>query len=420
MGTKAILIGGKLTIQNTLYVAKNGDNATAVRNRMDKPYLTILEATNNALPGDTVYVYPGTYNEGSADITASDVQYWYEDGAHVICNFEVISDFAQPKNIWVDGAGTFETVGVNFGKAPVWTNNALSTIYFRGKELIGRTNGLQLLALDPTIPFDIKVDTITTQLQYGVFLRGNIHGILDFNSINSPPASAIVLSAVGTDLVRREIFINGGTITTQVTGFGGGAIGTFNMFNTLTHYNNITIEHSVGVNGGLIDIWSGFNYFNNCNGTTNIGYGVRTGSGNSVNRFVNCNWVSDHQAFRSLGTTNNEIVGGILQSNDVASLVGTCVLLANTSELDIQGTVIDQLSPNVLHSVIRATNNNLRVSNVKMVGDGISIDSAVAQNISVELPCTTNVPVSINITNVVAGTNIIVDPNVRRNTQTIY
>jgi hypothetical protein len=416
MGTSAILSGGKVIIQNTLYVAKNGDNATALRNRMDKPYLTILEATNNALPGDTVYVYPGTYNEGSADITASDVQYWYEDGAHVICNFEVISDFAQAKNIWVDGAGTFEVVGTNFGKGVVWTDNALSTIYLRCKSIIGRTNGIQLLNLDPASDFDVKFDTLFTALQYGIFLRGNIKGSIDFNIIDSPSASGIVASGTGTDRVRRQIFINGGLIRSAINGFAGGVIFTINTFGTVIHWNNISIEHRVATAGGIVDLWSGSNIFTNCDGTSESGYGVFSHV-DSTNRFVNCVWQSNNRAFRSINTSSNELIGGLLISFD--TLTNAVLFLANTSEIDIQDTVLQQLNSDPLLRVIRVANNNLRIRGVKMLSQGLSVDSVAPQNIGVELPCTTNAPVSVNITNVVAGTNIIVDSNVRRNTTTI-
>ena len=34
----------KVTIQNTLYVAKNGNDSSGTRNRLDKPFLTIFAA----------------------------------------------------------------------------------------------------------------------------------------------------------------------------------------------------------------------------------------------------------------------------------------------------------------------------------------------------------------------------------------
>ena len=52
-----------ITIQNTLYVAKNGDDSKGKRNRLDKPFLTCNGAKNAAQSGDTIYVFAGTYDE---------------------------------------------------------------------------------------------------------------------------------------------------------------------------------------------------------------------------------------------------------------------------------------------------------------------------------------------------------------------
>jgi len=65
----ASMIGaGALEIKagNTLYVdAVNGDNASAVAGRFDKPYLTIAAAIGAASANDLVLVRPGTYDETS-------------------------------------------------------------------------------------------------------------------------------------------------------------------------------------------------------------------------------------------------------------------------------------------------------------------------------------------------------------------
>ena len=40
---------------------KNGNNGTALPDRLDKPYLTIPAAITAATAGDTIVVRPGTY-----------------------------------------------------------------------------------------------------------------------------------------------------------------------------------------------------------------------------------------------------------------------------------------------------------------------------------------------------------------------
>lgn len=58
VGASSVLTG------NTLWVDKvNGNDGTAVRGRLDKPYLTISAAITAASSGDVVLVLAGTYNE---------------------------------------------------------------------------------------------------------------------------------------------------------------------------------------------------------------------------------------------------------------------------------------------------------------------------------------------------------------------
>ena len=56
--------GGNDTLfENTLYVAKNGNDATGARNNASFPFLTIGAAIAASLVGDAILVSPGTYDE---------------------------------------------------------------------------------------------------------------------------------------------------------------------------------------------------------------------------------------------------------------------------------------------------------------------------------------------------------------------
>jgi len=56
--------GGDINTGNVLWVDSIfGDDATALTNRQDKPYLTIEQALNDSTNGDTVIVRPGEYDE---------------------------------------------------------------------------------------------------------------------------------------------------------------------------------------------------------------------------------------------------------------------------------------------------------------------------------------------------------------------
>ncbi len=52
-----------VTLAQTLWVAKNGNDGTALPGRLDKPYLTIQAALDAAGDGTSIFVMPGLYSE---------------------------------------------------------------------------------------------------------------------------------------------------------------------------------------------------------------------------------------------------------------------------------------------------------------------------------------------------------------------
>lgn len=53
----------ELNVGNSVFVSKSGDDATGVRGRFDRQFLTIQAAVNAWQEGDTIIIYPGTYDE---------------------------------------------------------------------------------------------------------------------------------------------------------------------------------------------------------------------------------------------------------------------------------------------------------------------------------------------------------------------
>lgn len=53
----------EIGLANTLWVSKDGNDSTGLRERLDKPFLTCTAAKAAAQSGDTIKVGPGTYNE---------------------------------------------------------------------------------------------------------------------------------------------------------------------------------------------------------------------------------------------------------------------------------------------------------------------------------------------------------------------
>jgi hypothetical protein len=80
-----------LPVANTLFVSKSGSDATGIRGRLDKPFLTIRGALNAASSGDLIMVYPGTYEETSPISLAKGVNYSFIGNGTVQLNTSVTS-----------------------------------------------------------------------------------------------------------------------------------------------------------------------------------------------------------------------------------------------------------------------------------------------------------------------------------------
>lgn len=60
-----------VTVSNTLFVDENGDDATAIKGRLDKPYRTLYAAKTGSTSGDTIYVFPQTITYDNRNATGN-------------------------------------------------------------------------------------------------------------------------------------------------------------------------------------------------------------------------------------------------------------------------------------------------------------------------------------------------------------
>ena len=133
--------------QSYLWVALNGNNATAQRGRIDLPFQTIQAALNAAQFGDCVLVAPGTYNESitiPASLSLVTLRAMTEDGSS--------TQVQSPTNAIEFSPNGFQTVnleglalfGTNAGVRAVGVNVDFngSTLNIRGCSLNGGAAGL--------------------------------------------------------------------------------------------------------------------------------------------------------------------------------------------------------------------------------------------------------------------------------------
>lgn len=91
---------------NILYVSKNGNDSTAVKGDLLKPYSTILAAKNAAVSGDIIHVFAGTWtydNRNSngnpfngqvntlVNLWKDGITYYFEPGAKIIMYNQTVS-----------------------------------------------------------------------------------------------------------------------------------------------------------------------------------------------------------------------------------------------------------------------------------------------------------------------------------------
>ena len=117
MATLNIEIDVPIPTGNTLWVdAVNGDDATGVSGRQDRPFLTLTAAKTAAIDGDLIRVRPGTYDE--KNLLKNGVKWYFEQGAKGIYTgatdgsiFDDGPDGANgPVVCTIDGFGEFEWV----------------------------------------------------------------------------------------------------------------------------------------------------------------------------------------------------------------------------------------------------------------------------------------------------------------------
>jgi hypothetical protein len=154
MATLYIPIDVPIPTGNTLWVdAVNGDDATGVSDRQDRPFLTLTAAKTAATAGDLIRVRPGTYDE--KNLLKNGANWYFEQGSKVIytgaTNGSIFDDGPDGANgpvvCTIDGFGEFEWTN-DFGAATtnfgvVHIQNAGSNVVINGLSIENSGNNFQ-------------------------------------------------------------------------------------------------------------------------------------------------------------------------------------------------------------------------------------------------------------------------------------
>lgn len=405
-----------LPIQNTLWVMKNGDDTTALPNRLDKPFLTIREASSQAQTGDTIYVVAGAYNERDS-VFAGDIYYVLEDGVTVICDTEVVGDGGTQQTINISGSGILRTT--NTGSAVVNVTNSDSILNLECYIIFGEGTGISCSG-----EFNINVNQIITNSEKAITLSDSFgggdktFGTINVNNIETVADDVVInIDGCNTDQNQRNIFININEINCAV--FNAPCLN-ISQNNKTRVYFKCTTFNQTGTDN-ILSCDTSYLYINDSN-LISAGKGMLL-SDDSITLFNNSNIVADSSVISTipLASTLNAQFNNCTLKTTADSMA---IELTQLAELYLSNCIIVSGS-GVTNSVIYIISTSiLRLRNCQIISNDAlviySISADAPSNIFIYGQCSSNRPTDAILTNQVAGTNIIVDTDIIQNTTNFY
>ena len=264
--------GGNITTGNILWVdSVFGDDATALTNRQDKPYLTIEQSLSDSTNGDTIIVRPGEYDEEDL-VVPSNVSLVSEGGWEVTIIGKSPATATRNivelnENSFIDGfsvnvpQGSFSGIISSNSSGKSTANN----ITFYGNGGVGSTGtGLIKRGGGKLIGYSIRVEGGGMGNCFKVD-----SGTLDLEGVHVPQSNGdignvlLVTTSGGTNAGRAEIswFDCGNTNVTNAIRTEGGSSGVIPVVKIFTpNISNVTNAVSaegdyeeINLLGGLLE-----------------------------------------------------------------------------------------------------------------------------------------------------------------------
>lgn len=401
--------GGGLTslpIENTLYVAKNGNDATGERNRLDKPFLTIAGANSVAQLNDCVYVFSGLYVE-TGDTFSSGVFYHLEDGASVTNSAGALvrDDGVNAKAINIFGNGRLATSSKGASCVDLTVSTANIECYS-----ISGSNGMILGGACNII----VRSQIVANSGVGISLVNDASGYIQFETLNSSGGESGISANTTTsdDLYIKGIYFSAsplGVITAQV----------YNLFNSGLQVITFEILETVCLSAYPICDASEGNYIfkNGLFNQTTISVGFQCVD--TKIDFINC--IILQSTSSSFNIKNISATINLIQCN-LDSFAGINIICDQEGITYIQDSVLNTDNQELIGANITTSGTTpiLVIANSQLI-NGLPLGggqfSILAQNlligetldIRIQGICVATFPTSSQIVNLITGTNLIAD-----------
>lgn len=387
---------------NTVWVDSiYGNNATGALENQARPYQTITAAQTAAVAAGGVWniqINNGTYSDYNLGATL--MNYIFAPGAEIVTNKTCFFDGGVAMVFNVFGYGRFESTSAIATDA-ILKLTAESIVNFEAISCQSTQLGFSTSNTDaPRMNIKVK-DSIYSA---GVLI-----------SMASSPTNIPVIS-IDCNIAESELSL----ISTS----GGNDFGTVTLrANKILLNDNATPEYILNQDGGSVNIHG------NCYATYVLGFPViRINAGLSTNFYGNLDINSTVTIDASSGECN--IYGDVISYGvSTCSAGGTLILHGKWVNLSVSSSAyaisvtggILIVKYRVVNEINSATGHGILVSSGTLILDGAtivtthasaeSINAASAKNIKIYY-AVANKAMSVNITNIITGTSMIVDTDV--------
>tara|TARA_R110000822_G_scaffold46670_3_gene124190 strand:- start:7865 stop:9166 length:1302 start_codon:yes stop_codon:yes gene_type:complete len=406
-----------IPIANTLYVAKNGSDATGAVADLSKPYLTIAAASADATAGETIYVYAGSYVETSEESFVDNVNYYLEAGV-IVSNsaFPIVNDNSGVRNIRIFGEGMF-LCGARDG---VKMENVSSSP--RARYLHLELHRMQITSGGSGINIEDLTEAyinITEVLNLGsTFFEvgGLTKTVLEFNSYTADSTAISSfetrISRVGGDESYCDIIGVNADIDFAAAGQGihiqngSGAVTSFRI-NNINNNNTDGLDFITLQSGGSTSVAATVTFRNariTSRGAAKGGIEIVDGSMSLQNVLLD----TQLRAIKQRNGNLNLFNCGIFTAE------GSCLELLG-GETTITNAVLRNLEQTGVTGIIKIETGDLTLCNVQsfaFLSTNVFLYSVAAVNVRLQGTSVSNKVNSGTITNIITGTTFIADADV--------